>query len=127
MTVRTVYNPPFLDQAYTLAMGQSITQQQSASTTTTMHYSTPGIPDNTQTGSYSSSNTIKYVSQEQVTVPAGTFAACKYEYSTPGQNDLTTSWYVVGKGVMVKNESVIPGYGTMTMQATSATINGSPL
>ena len=120
-TIRTVLSPPYVDRMYSLAVGESATATMSGSATTTMS-GIPGVPDQVNTSSFSSTSTTRYVGQESVTVPAGTFNACKFETTTSGSADVNTSWFVVGKGVHVK--STYPG---QAIEATSATINGAPL
>jgi len=119
-TVRTVMSPPYVDAQYSLAVGASVTSTHSGSSTTTT--SMTGAPDQIYASPFTSSMTTKYVGQESVTVPAGTFNTCKFEVTTPGSTDVSTSWFVVGPGIHVK--STYPG---QTMEATSVRLNGAPL
>ncbi len=123
---KSVYAPPWVDRSYALAIGESLTTTQSMTTTatTTITGSPVPLPPTTTTTPSTITQTIKYVGRESVTVPAGTYSACKYEYSSGGA--LTTSWVIVGKGLMVKSLSVV-GNTTQTLQATSVTLNGQRL
>jgi hypothetical protein len=120
-TIRTVLAPPYVDRMYGLAVGESATATMSGSSTNTMS-GIPGVPDQTTTSPFSTTSTTRYVGQEPVTVPAGTFNACKFEMTTSGSTDVSTSWFVVGKGIHVK--TAVTG---LTIEATSATVNGAPL
>jgi hypothetical protein len=66
--------------------------------------------------------------RESVTVPAGTFDTCKIREEATntinGQssNAVSTSWYAVDTGVLVKNVA-----GTTTSELISAAINGQPV
>jgi hypothetical protein len=114
-TSKSVFTPPFLNRRYTLAPGESTTSTSTMVTTTTL----TGMPPTTQTTSHT--QTDRYLGQESVTVPAGTFNACKFE--TANQ----TTWEAVGRGVMVKSISLDSSGGTTTMQLTAGSINGTPI
>lgn len=119
-SMRTVLTPPYVDTMYSLAAGASATTTQRGATTTTNR--STGSPDQTTTNQFASSLTTTYVGQESVTVPAGTFNACKFETTYDGSPEVNTSWFVVGKGIHVK--ATFPG---MAIEATSITLNGAPL
>lgn len=131
---KSVYTPPWVDRWYGLAIGQSATQSWTDTTTmtTTTTISIPGLPPqtttNTNTSTSSSSLTVKYVGRESVTVPAGTYNACKFEHSDTdsGTTSVTTQWVIVGVGLPVKMTSTVNGQ-TQTIQATSITLNGQRL
>lgn len=118
--IRTVMTPPYTDPQYSLAVGASVTSTHSGVSTTTT--SMTGQPDQTFSSPFTSSMTTKYVGQESVTVPAGTFNTCKFEVTTPGSTDVSTSWFVAGKGIHLKSS-----YPGMAMEATSVRLNGAPL
>ncbi len=114
--VKTVYTPPFLRGVYSLAAGASVTETSSGTATT-----------RTGTGQTSavtvmSSTTTKFVGIESVTVPAGTYSACKLEVTSPGSGAVTTNWLVAGKGISIKTIS-----GGQTVEATSVKLNGASL
>lgn len=79
----TVYDPPLRDRRYSLAQGQSFSLVRSGSQTTT--YST----------------TITYLGEESVTVPAGTFTACKFEERYADGSAIDT-WVLQAKGILAK-------------------------
>jgi hypothetical protein len=115
-TTKTVYTPPFRDKHYTLSPGESITQTQTATTTSTF----PPAPTTTTTTT--NTHTIRYLGQENVTVPAGTFAACKFEYE-----GVLTSWEIKGKAIQAKSVTVTNTNEVVTLVLTSGTVNGSPV
>ncbi len=122
----TVYAPPYVDQQYSLPVGQTYTSSQTVMTSGTVSflgYSNP-IPQQTTTLSMS----VKYVGQESVTVPAGTYNACKMETTSVsnGTASVQTSWIVVGKGIPVKT-TMTGGGVNQTIQATSVKLNGASL
>ncbi len=122
-TLRGVYNPPSVDNQYGLAAGQSTTTTLTGSITSTTHFTSAfPIPDQVSTTSISSSSTTKFVGTESVSVPAGTYNACKFEV-TSGTSDVTTSWYIVGKGLHVK--TTVSGSSPQTIEATSVKLNGA--
>jgi hypothetical protein len=131
---KSVYTPPWVDRWYGLAIGQSATQSWTDTTTmtTTTTITLPGLPaqttTNTSTSTSSSSLTVKYVGRESVTVPAGTYNACKFEHSDTesGTTSVTTQWVIVGVGLPVKMTMTVSGQ-TQTIQATSITLNGQKL
>jgi hypothetical protein len=116
-TTKIVYNPPYVDTFYTLAAGQSVTVAQTgtASTTNSLVAGTTNTAVNTST-------TTKYVGQESVTVPAGTYNTCKFEVTAAGSSEVTTSWVIVGKGIPVQITST-----GQAIKATSVQLNGATL
>ncbi|WP_284614862.1 hypothetical protein [Aquabacterium humicola] len=127
MTTKSVSNPPFADKQYGLAVGQSITQSQTDTTTSTTS-GIPGVPSTPQTTTTTTTTTTKFVGRESVTVPAKTYNTCKFETTTAGvPNVVTTMWVVDGKGVMVKMQTTENGVVSTKQEATSATLNGASL
>lgn len=123
---KTVNTPAWVDRSYALAIGQSLTTTQNSTitATTTITGSPVALPPTTTTSNSSTTQTVKYVGRESVSVPAGTYSACKYETTNGGA--VTTQWVIVGKGLMVKSVSVT-GNITQTLQATSVKLNGQSL
>jgi hypothetical protein len=120
-TVNTtnIIDPAARDKRYTLSAGGTYTLSQTLKTTITI----PGLPAQEQT--VSTSTLITYVGQESVTVPAGTYTACKFTDATSGST--STTWIIKGKGVMAK--SVTPsdsGEVTLQLQGTSR-LNGAAI
>ncbi len=117
-TGKGVFNPPSRDKRYSLAVGASSTNNY----TNTQTLNLPPLPAQTTTTSVS--ETVTYRGRETVTVPAGTFDTCKFDYGT------SISWEAVGKGVAVKSSSTSTTNGvtsTTVQQLKTATINGGPI
>lgn len=119
----TISNEPPAEERFDLSPGQSYTQSY---TTTQENGSVGGFqipPTETQF-------TVKttYVGQESVTVPAGTFNACKFTEDATATFDgqtstsTATTWMAVGSGQFLK--SVSEGD---TNELVSASINGEPV
>jgi outer membrane lipoprotein-sorting protein len=121
----SVFNPAFVDQQYSLAVGQTFNASQTIATTGSVSSGGFSFPlDSTNTQSYA----ITYVGQEQVSVPAGTYSACKLQTTTTAGADVSTqtSWLIVGKGIPVKTTTTAGGI-TQTIEATSVKLNGSAI
>jgi hypothetical protein len=127
-TAKTVWSPPWVDKQYGLALGASYTYSQTGTVTSTTPPLFPGLPATTTTTPVSVTQTLTYVGRESVTVPAGTYNACKFRSTTAGNSDVTTQWVVVSKGVPVQTITTnAAGTVTQTIQATSITLNGQKL
>lgn len=120
-TTQLVFEPPWVDQTAGLALGASYTYTESGTTTVTT--SIPGFPSVPQVSTFSSSETVRFAAREQVTVPAGTYATCKFEY-LEGATVTSTHWVIDGKGIPVKMVDGTDGQ-TSTQEATEVKINGS--
>jgi len=116
---RTVYTPPFVDRVPGLATGQSLTQTRVGIATSLMQY--PGLPDSKSEHPLNITTTTTFVGVESVTVPAGTFSACRLQITTPG-SAAVTSWQHRGSGVMLKFQGPMG-----TSEATSVLVNGVAL
>jgi hypothetical protein len=118
--IRAAYSPPFVDKQYSLAVGGSVSATQTGSLSTDISF--PGaplpIPDTVTEDVIHNAITTTYVGQESVSVPAGTYNACKYQVTTNG--DSATNWVIAGKGILVKTTTT----AGLTVQATSVTLNG---
>ncbi|WP_211242940.1 hypothetical protein [Sinimarinibacterium sp. CAU 1509] len=92
----TVWNEPPRETRYALDPGQSYSQ------TYTIKSETPlspfPIPDQSVT------TTTTYVGRETVTVPAGTFATCRFSETdaTVSGSTTTTNWIAVDSGLLIK-------------------------
>ena len=116
-TVKTLYNPPYTDNRWSLAAGETGRYPTSGTIYSNM------LPQ--QMVNLSGANLVKFVGMETVTVPAGTFNACKYEESTEDNpTNITTNWLY--KGHPVKTHTTTP-QGSLTIELKSALINGAPL
>lgn len=115
---KTVWNPPWVDKHYALKIGESMTVNQVGIVTTTGAFGSSTTPLNL-------TQTTKYVGQETITVPAGTYNTCKFEdHDTASPNSVTTQWVIVGKGLPAQIVSKDGATTTQTIKATSITING---
>ena len=117
VTNTTTFTPPYVDRTANLAVGETGTFTQTGNVVT----SGPG------SGPFTTSNTVKFAGKESITVPAGTFNACRYEISTQGAGgvvSLATNWLY--RGFVIKS-SLPSGGGTQIIQLKAATINGAPI
>jgi hypothetical protein len=119
---KIVNSPPTVSTYYNLAQGASTTETSSGVTTWT--YSIAGVPP--QTINFSTSTTYTFVGTESVTVPAGTYAACKYTVKESTDNYTVTNWFIQGKGIHIKTQYTSPD-GAQTIEATSVKLNGASL
>lgn len=118
-TINTVYSPPFVDRQSGLAIGESIIATQTG--TTNMTFGGTSLPPS----QINTTTTTKYVGQDPVTVPAGTYNTCKFEVTTAGSSGVTTNWVIVGNGIPV--QVTLTGDAPVTMKATAISLNGQPL
>lgn len=123
MSYKVVSNPPVENAEFTLSEGQSLTKTQT--TRTTVISSSTGVPAPGTVTDATETTTWTFVRRESVSVPAGTFNACRYSTSTEGKT--TTSWFIIGKGLLAMSEAVVPGQGTQIIELKSGTFGGSPL
>ncbi len=119
---RSVYNPHDLNGEYGLQAGQSLTKTSSGTVTTTM----PGLPASTVT--FSDRETYTYEARDSsMTVRGRTYDTCRYRTATPGIAGVyTVHWFVFGKGIAVRTQSVA-GTETTTTELVSGTFNGAPI
>ncbi len=123
-TIKTVYTPAWVDRMFTMTAGQTLVQTYAGTTTTTTG-GIAGVPGTTTTSNLSASQTTRYLGRESVTVPAGTFNACKFEqFDTASPSNVTTSWLAPGNGVMVKTTGTST-QGPQTISARTLLINGA--
>jgi hypothetical protein len=123
-TAKMVYQPAFANRWSGMAVGQSITETHTGTATTTITYSFPGLPPQVMSEPFTTTNTVKFVGRESVTVPAGTYTACKFE-SIAGTST-TTTWVLDGKGIPIK-AFLSFGDETWLQEATSVKLNGQAL
>lgn len=124
-SIKTVYNPPYVDSISGLALGASASLTQSGTAFTSITFTGLPLPPQNSQAAINATTTHTYVSRESVTVPAGTFNACKYTAQS-GNNPVTTTWYVVGKGVPVKITSG-SGNSALEIKATMVKVNNAAL
>lgn len=119
-TGRTTSSVPFVDGRFTLSAGQTQLQTGSFTTATTTNGAT-----SSQTTLIS--RNVRFVGIESVTVPAGTFNACRFEEApTNAPSETTTSWVAVGNGATLRSVAV-SSTGTQTSVARSIQLNGVSL
>lgn len=120
---RTVYNPPEVDTSAALAVGASVNIASSYSVTTTR----PGLPPTVI--SFAETRTSTYLGQEVITVPAGTFTACRFRtVESDAPNDVQFQWLAVGSGAPVRGLFSTPGEpDTVFELLPSSRLNGAPL
>ena len=99
VSTKIVNSPAEVDKRFTLNAGGSFVSTVTYTVTTTIQNSPVPIPPQSST----TTSTVTYLGQETVTVPAGTFTACKFqEVFTTAPNSPTFQWISVGSGVPVK-------------------------
>jgi hypothetical protein len=128
--VKTVMTPP-VALPYDLAAGASFTQDVTYTVTTTITVGGMSLPTTTTT---MSRHKTTFNGVEQITVPAGTFTACKFTLEDTditaggaGTASVATNWLAVGSGVPVRNESAGAGGVVNVMALTAGSINGAPI
>ncbi len=116
----TVFEPPRDNWEFRLALGETATV---ATTTVTTQISPPG-PTLTST----LAETVTFESKESVTVPAGTFEACRYRIGGSSDTSYRLTWYILGKGVPAKIQSIANGQTTDTQELKAgSTFGGAPI
>lgn len=119
-STRSVWSPPRADTRAALALGASVTVAWAATDTITPASAPP------QTTAFT--NHITYRGQESVTVPAGTYVACRFEILENPGNSLRIEWVQVGTGAPLKT-TASPGSAnesSFELLGTSR-LNGNPL
>ena len=121
---KTVNSPAGRDMRFTLSAGGSYQSSVTSTTTITVTGLPAPIPSQTTT----TTSTVTYVGQEAVTVPAGTFTACKFqEVFASAPNAPTFQWISLG-GVPVKYTELDEQQGTTTFELLGTSrVNGAPV
>lgn len=117
---RTVFNPPIVDLEFSLQPGQSL-DKTTTQTTTTLQSPVPVAPATTTT-------TVRHTfeARESITVLGRQYDTCRYKLATVNGPGVTTTWYIVGRGVMARSLISAPE-GNQTVELKSGTFNGTPL
>lgn len=123
ISTKAVFEPAELNTEFTLAVGQSVTK--TTTVRSTVLSSSMGVPAPGTVTTAGSSVTHTFEARESVTVPAGTYNTCRYRVAG-SSGDITTSWFIVGRGIMAKSEARTSA-GTQTIQLKSGTLNGARL
>ena len=124
IATKSVASPPWVDKQYSLPVGGSFTHTETSTLTTTL--TVPGLPATPHTTSSTTTTTVKYIGQETLTVPAGTYNSCKYQTSSSVGGTVTALWFVVGRGIMLQT-AVTTSSDTTFTKARSIMLNGQPL
>ncbi len=120
---KVVYNPPIENTEFTLQLGQSLTKTEA--TSTTIVSSSLGVPAPGTVTTGTDTTTWTFEAKESITVPAGTYSTCRYSATSAG-NTLGKTWFIVGKGMLAKSETVTTE-GTQKIELKSGTFGGAPL
>lgn len=113
---RITNTPVERDRRYALAVGTTAAFVTNATTTVT--------PPGTSTSASTTTN-VTYAGQESITVPAGTFVACKFQSNTGGAT--TTEWIIKGKGVLARSTSPSSSGEVVLQLQASSRLNGAAL
>jgi hypothetical protein len=118
VATRVVYDPPARDKRFTLSAGGTVNYMTNVATTTTP----PGA-----TRTMSLTSFITYAGQESITVPAGTFSACKFQTNANGS--AYTEWLIKGNGMLARSVSpAADGSGEVVLELEAGSrLNGAPL
>jgi hypothetical protein len=108
-TTKIVYTPAWVDSTSTLAVGGSLAQTSTFVTTGTRD----GVPQPALTTTLAQTTTLQAI--ENVTVPAGTFLACRYAFTVGATT--VTQWLLGGNGGLLKSVA-----GGTEQRATSVTL-----
>jgi len=117
---RTVYNPPTEDTEFLLQPGQSL-DKTTTQTTTTLQAPVAVPPATTTT-------TVRHTfeARESIVVLGRQYDTCRYKQATVGGSEVTTTWFIVGRGVMARS-LVSTAAGNQTIELKSGSFNGTPL
>jgi hypothetical protein len=134
-TATVVYAEPYVDRRYKLAIGETVAQTYTQTTTTNVSFEGPSPPIPTTTsGTRAVREVITYVGRETLTLAAGTYDTCKFEVVMPpttlmGFLIVSTYWIVYGTGISVQTVTTYPGssLSPQGLYATSVTLNGQKL
>ena len=119
-TQNATYTPPTVDTRAQLALGESVTISYSGTVVSSSSTST-----GSRTSTFGYGETWTFASLENVTVPAGTYLACKFQHVTVGLTNTNTDWVIYGNGTMVKREVKDSTGALLSFEnATSVIING---
>jgi hypothetical protein len=97
--METAYQPPVRDKRYTLRPGESFTLARNDVTAT-----------------------VIYAGQESISVPAGTYTACRFDERAAG-GSVRTTWVIEGKGVVARSVQA----GETSELLASSRLGGQPL
>lgn len=114
------YAPVVNDRRFTLAVGGTSTWATTLTTTSVTNFGSTPATNTSET------TTVTYVGQESLTVPAGTFTACKFSVAT--SSGTHTEWFGKGNGAPLQQTSKASDGTAIVLSLTAATrLNGAPL
>lgn len=117
---KLVYQPPRDNWEFRLAQQQTATV---STTTLITPISPPGQPLTVPLA-----QTVTFETKESVTVPAGTFQACRYRTAEDTATSYTLTWYILGKGIAAKIQSYSNGLPINALELKpGSTFGGAPL
>jgi len=116
VTSTVTFDPAFVNSQFGLVPGES----------TTISYNRITTSDSSTT-TVSGSETFTFVGRESVSVPAGTFSTCKFQWIDSAQpNQIKTQWLIDGYGLAAQEAYAIGGV-VSTTKATAIVVNGKSL
>lgn len=116
---KTVATPPYENVEFTLAVGQSVDKPITLVTTLLQ----PAAPPTTT----STTTRHTFEARETIAVQGRSFDTCRYKISTIGGTDVTTSWFIVGKGVPARVQSTAGSVSSNMELKQGSTYDGQPL
>lgn len=125
LNYRQTWSPAYVDRRYSLKLGQSL------SVTEKIDVSNETIrPDGSTLPidiSVTTTKTVTFVGEEQLTVQTGTYLTCKYQIDQ--SQTRTFEWILLGKGILLKSYNINLSTGTIgnSRVAKSIVLNGQPL
>lgn len=118
---KTLFTPPTENIEYTLALGKSLDKTTTQTSTVTAGPGA-GAPITT-TGT----TRFTFEAKESISLANGkTYSACRYKTSNVDGTGASTTWFMVGKGVPLRTQSIVDGK-TQTIEMKSGSYNGTPL
>lgn len=118
---KTLFTPPTENIEYTLALGKSLDKTTTQTSTVTAGPGA-GAPITT-TGT----TRFTFEAKESIALANGkTYSACRYKTSNVDGTGASTTWFLVGKGVPLRTQSIVDGK-TQTIEMKSGSYNGTPL
>ena len=114
------YTPARVDRRFTLSSGTSNTVTTSLSSSSVTNFGNLPLTTTAQT------ITVNYAGQETLTVPAGTFTACKFLVTT--NSDTQTEWFGKGNGAPLQFTSRTSEGQVITSSMTATSrLNGAAI
>jgi hypothetical protein len=130
--VTLVYSPPAREQRFSLLVPGSSTTTRYTYRATYANYPAAANDYYMALNDYYKDHTetweviTTYLGQETVTVPAGTFVACKFHVDNGISSGSWTNWVAKGNGVLVRAEGM-DGSMQRSHVLTGGELNGQPL